>query len=297
MNPIRERLEYAALSIYAWKMRWLPLRMSRWWANLLGLFVAKVLKIRREVALDNMRHAFPDKSDRELQQLYVRCWQHFMRVGVEMARIPRIDLKFIKRWIDLKFQDSVLEKMKQGKGIIVVSGHIGNWELIGAGMAKLGYPVTFVVTTQSNKLVEQWMDRMRHSGGIDVVQKKDAVRGVLSVLKRNHAAAIMCDQDAGQAGVFVPFFGREASTARGAALFHLKTGAPIIFGAAPCDDSGVYRILFEPLEFPDLTGDREHDIEIIMRRISERLEQEIRKHPEQWLWLHRRWKSVRGREG
>ena len=89
MNPIRQKIEYAALAIYAWKMRWLPLRVSRWFANLLGLFVAKVLKIRREVALDNLKHAFPEKSDRERQQIYVRCWQHFMRVGVEMARMPR----------------------------------------------------------------------------------------------------------------------------------------------------------------------------------------------------------------
>ena len=122
-------------------------------------------------------------------------------------------------------------------------------------MSIIGYPVTYVVTSQTNQLVEAWMNRMRLSAGIEIVHRRNAVKGVLSALKRNRAVAILCDQDAGESGVMVPFFNRLASTPRGPALFHLKTGTPILFCAAPREKNGRYTVKFDELTFEDLTGD------------------------------------------
>lgn len=173
----------------------------------------------------------------------------------------------------------------------MVSGHFGNWEWMGGSMSRIGYPVTYVVTLQTNRFVEDWMNRMRGSVGAEIVHRRNAVKGVLSALKRNRAVAILCDQDAGEAGVFVSFFNRLASTPRGPALFHLKTGVPIVFSAAHRDKDGRLMVTFEKMNFSELTGDRGHDERAIMQVINTRLEDEIRRHPEQWLWLHRRWKS------
>ncbi len=291
MNPIRAKLEYAALAIFTWKMRWIPFRMARGVAIFWGWVVGGLLKLRQEVALDNIQQAFPNMNRKERLQMHLRCWQHFLTVGIELARIPRMNDKFMNKWIENSYLNVMDDALKQGKGIIAVSGHLGNWEYTGSSLARLGYPVTYVVAVQSNQLVTDWMDRMRGSVGIEIVSKRNAIRGVLSALKRNRIVAIMCDQDAGNAGMLVPFFGKLASTPRGAATFHLRTGSPIVFNVAPRDSSGVYHIFAEHLDFPNLTGDREQDTETILQKINEKLENEIRKSPEQYMWLHRRWKS------
>jgi len=272
-------------------MRILPFRFARLCAGFLGFLIGGLLGIRKKVALDNLRRAFPDKSERELKRIYLGCWQHFLKVGAEMARLPRMNDRFINRWIDLEKQTVMRDLLSRGRGAIVVAGHYGNWEWMGGCMSYIGYPVTYVVTSQTNRLVEDWMNRMRESVGVQIVHRSNAVRGVLAAIKQNRAIAILCDQDAAETGAFVPFFGRPASTPRGPAVFHLKTGVPIAFGAAHRDKNGVIRVLFEEMKFENLTGDRERDEFQIMKQITSRLEGEVRKHPEQWLWLHRRWKT------
>ena len=208
-----------------------------------------------------------------------------------MARMPRMNESFIERWIDLSQHTVIKEALNGGRGAIVVSGHFGNWEWMGGSMSRIGYAVTYVVTSQTNRLVEDWMNRMRKSAGVEIVHRRNAVKGVLSALKRNRAVAILCDQDAGGSGVFVPFFNRLASTPRGPAVFHLKTGVPIVFSAAHRDYNGRLMVTFEEMKFNGLTGDRGNDERTIMQSVTARLEDGIRLHPEQWLWLHRRWKS------
>lgn len=292
MISIRYRLEFAAISIVAWLARWLPYAWAVSLGRAIGTLAAKGLKLRKSVALDNLQRAYRDKTTAELEHIFIECWRHFGRVGMELARLPRLDLKFIERYVNTDNHTVLENALSQGKGVIMVSGHFGNWEIMGASLALMGYPVTYVVTTQSNKMVELWMDRMRESAGIEIVPRRDALRGVLSALKRNRAVAILCDQAAGEAGVIVPFFGRPASTPRGPAVFHLKTGAPVVFAAAPREDSGRYRLVMEDFKFDDFTGDRESDTQLIMKKISWRLEQEVLQKPEQWLWLHRRWKGI-----
>lgn len=290
-SNLRTELEYSAISLLAAIFRNLPLPWSRGIATQLGKFCARVLRLRRRVALDNLQIAFPEQSESEREAIYRGCWAHFMRAGAEMACLPKIDSSFIRRWFTIEGLDKIDEILEQGQGLLVVSGHLGNWEWMGGGIAKQGYPITYVVTSQSNPRVEEWLNRMRNSTGIEVSHKRDAVRGVLRALKKNRAMAIMCDQNSGKSGIFVPFFGKLASTPRGPALFHLKTGVPIVFTSAPIMPDGKCLVRFEQFNFEGLTGETEHDEYLIMAQITARLEQEIRAYPEQWLWLHRRWKT------
>lgn len=288
---IRSRLEYFGVTVLAAICRVLPLSVVRGIATGISWILSRILKLRQNVALDNLRQSFPEKSESELHDVYSRCWKHLVRVGFEMARLPRMNKRFIDRWIDLAQHTAFTEAFERGKGAIVVSGHFGNWEWMGGCMTILGYSLSYVVTSQANPLVEKWLDSIRRSAGAEIIPRRDAARGVLKALKRNRAVAILCDQDAGDAGVFVPFFNRPASTPRGPALFHLKTGAPIFFGTAHCDQNGRYHVKFEAMHFNNLTGERMHDEKSITAQITEQLESEIRQHPEQWLWLHRRWKT------
>ncbi|MCF7809903.1 lysophospholipid acyltransferase family protein [bacterium] len=286
-----KRIQYVLMLLLVGLFRYLPYRIAICFARLLAWKLAVILRLRRSVAIDNLNRAFPEKNSREIESIYRRCWSHFLQVGVEMARIPILNEREIKKRMDSSQGSLIREILNRGKGVIVVSAHFGNWEWMGTAMVREGYDITFIVTSQSNQFVDEWMDRMRTKGGIKTANRKDAVKATLKVLKNNEVVAIMCDQDAGRAGIFTVFFGQPASTPRGPALFHLKTGAPIVFSSSMRGKDGKYYVVFEEMVFDELAGNRDTDELMIMQKITDRLEQEIRAFPDQWLWLHRRWKT------
>ncbi len=292
MASLKDRIELSFVLFIAFVYRTLPLSIARMKASLLGWIIARVVGLRKTVAMQNLNSAFPHHTQTENYRIYVNCWKHFSRVGAEISRLPIMNIKSIEKSINTSSQIVLREALEGGKGVIVVSGHLGNWEWMGGSMARLGYPISFVVTGQSNPLTAGWLDKMRMSVGAEIILKDDAVRGILSAIRRNRVIAILCDQDAGDAGVFTEFFGRPASTPKGPAIFHLKTGTPILFTSALCDKSGYYNIVIEKFKFDEVSGDREEDIFNIMQKITSRLEEDIRLQPHQWLWLHRRWKTT-----
>ena len=284
------RLEYLLILGIAFLFRWLPINLSRGLGRSVGSFAGNVLKIRRQVAEENLSRAFPELSPLEIHQRYLQTWQHFGMVASELARLPRMELENLREQIDYPEPETLKAIFQRGKGVIFVSGHLGNWEWLGAMVASSGFPFTFVVEQQSNRLVEAWIDRMRMRGNVEIFSRSHAAKGTLQALKNNRMVAMLSDQDAGSAGVFVRFFKRPASTPRGPALFHLKTGAPLVYGSC-CRESGRYRLHFEEIVPVPLSGDREIDERAIMELISSRLEADIRAHPDQYMWLHRRWKT------
>jgi len=157
---------------------------------------------------------------------------------------------------------------------------------MGALCARLGYPVSFVVASQSNRRVEELMDRIRQSAGVEIIKRRDAIRGVVSALKRGRLVAMLIDQDAHEDGTFAPFFGIPASTPRGPAVFHLRTQAPLIFAQCVRLPGERYRIDLERFDTASCT-----DPDELTARMSARLEAAVRKTPEQWFWMHRRWKT------
>ena len=291
MNPIRARIEYALVSALAFLFRLAPLGIARSLADLVGWIAGNLIRFRRTAALDNLRHAFPEAGEDKLRGIYRSCWRHLVRVGAELTYLPRLRRDRLGPFLEIQGDMVIQNALQKGIGAILVAGHFGNWEWMGGCASLIGYQMTYVATNQSNPLVDEWLDRTRKSAGVEIIRRRDAARGVLSALKRNRMVAMLCDQDAGKAGVFVPFFGRPASTPRGPALFHIKTGVPLIYGSARFVEDGRYRICFEELNFNGLTGERESDEAAIMAQITARLEADVRRSPEQWLWLHRRWKT------
>lgn len=287
MKSWRQGIEYAAVKLLQGFILILPRRVAGAFGACLGN-VIYFIGIRRDVTEANLRAAFPTLPPRAIRAVTRRVYRHLGRVAVGSAWVPHIKSDALDRWIFVKGRQVLDDVLSRGKGAIIVSGHFGNWELMGGIMTALGYPATYVVTTQRNKRIEVLIDGLRMSAGIEVVKVREGVRGVLSALKRNRFVAMMIDQDAHEAGVFVPFFGRDASAPKGPASFHLKTGCPLIFAYSLRIPGERYIINIEELDTSNL---RPRDATTVTALATEKLEQAIRETPEQWLWMHRRWKT------
>jgi KDO2-lipid IV(A) lauroyltransferase len=177
--------------------------------------------------------------------------------------------------------------------LIVVTGHLGNWELGGAYVAARGVPIDAVARHMANPLFDRYLTRTRERIGMSIIHDEEAVKRVPRSLRSGRVVAFLVDQGAvGLASTWVPFFGRLAKTPRGPAVFALRLGAPIVFGAVVRRPSGRYMLTFEAID-PVETGDREVDVDRIVAEYTLTLERHVRRTPEQYFWHHRRWKHQR----
>jgi len=237
-----------------------------------------------------LRDAFPDKSERWINQTTRQVYRNMAMVAAELARIPKLKGEEFNKWVDMTGEENVDRVLARGKGCLVVSAHFGCWEYHGAYAANKGYSVTYVAAQQSNSKIEEVINDLRRSVGIEILKREYAGRGVVKALRQNKLLAIMIDQDAGDSGVFVPFFGKPASTTKGVAVFAIKMSASVLVISGHRTADGISKSHLRPVDYT-FTGDEEKDIEGLTAEITKMLEEDIRKTPEQWLWLHRRWKT------
>ena len=228
------------------------------------------------------------------EQIARAAYGHLGRTSIETAVLPSYSAnEIIDLFESVHGWNIVEERMARGKGLILVTGHLGNWELGGAYLAARGLPIDAVARHMANPLFDKYLTSTRQRIGMTVVHDEDAVRRVPRSLRSGRAVAFLVDQGAiGLASAWVPFFGRFAKTPRGPAVFALRLGAPIVFGVALRQPSGRYSLTFEPIDATE-TGDRDSDVERIVTDYTNVLERWIRTAPEQYLWHHRRWKHQR----
>jgi KDO2-lipid IV(A) lauroyltransferase len=179
-----------------------------------------------------------------------------------------------------------------GRGALLLTGHFGNFELLGAWLGRM-HPVDFVVKPLTNPYVDRWLEGLRRESGVGTLPLGLGVRGVYRALRENRWIALLADQDARRDGVFVPFFGRDASTPRGPAELAVRTGAPIVMGFGWRGADGRLRLDVGPTLTPDPgIADPEASVRDLTARHTAALEARVRERPEQWFWLHRRWKTA-----
>jgi KDO2-lipid IV(A) lauroyltransferase len=247
--------------------------------------------VRRNVVERQIAAAFPDASTTAVGALVREAYGHFGEVLIETALLPRLGRQGI---LDLFEEAEGFEQIQEahnaGKGIILITGHFGNWELAGAYVASRGIPIEVIVRRMNNPLFDAYVTRTREGAGMIVVHDHDAVRRTPRAFKAGHAVAFVADQGVlGLASTFVPFFGRPAKTPRGPAVFALRFRLPTFFVAAVREANGKYRCVVTPVEIPD-TGDRETDVDGVVARYTAILETWVRQYPGQYFWHHRRWK-------
>jgi Kdo2-lipid IVA lauroyltransferase/acyltransferase len=286
--------EYYALRGAVAALDRLSLRQAGRIGEWLGALGYRPFGIRRAVVERQVRAALPELSDEEVHRVARESYENLGRTAIETALLPgRTREQVLGMFSRVDGWDVVERATARGRGVLFVTGHLGNWELAGSLVAAKGVPLEAVARRMQNPLFDRYLTSTRQSIGMNVIHDADAVRRVPRAMREQHAVAFLVDQGAvGLASTWVPFFGRLAKTPRGPAVFALRLGAPVVFGAALRQPDGRYVMGFEEVR-AESTGDREADVDRIVAAYTATLERWVRRAPEQYFWHHRRWKHQR----
>lgn len=217
------------------------------------------------------------------------CFENIGRTLAEFCLADRCADELIAR-MDLEGTEHLRTALRAGRGVFFVSGHCGNWELLGARLAR-EVPMTSLARAMANPLVDSDIEARRRAAGVRTLDARDAVRGVLGALRRNEAVGMLLDQNAlRRERVFVPFLGRPAATNVGLAILALKSGAPVLPAFSARLGNGRHRAWIGPPIGAVATGERPERLGVSTARYTAAIEEYVRRHPEQWFWVHNRWK-------
>jgi len=289
LKALQHKIEYVAVRFGLWLGRAFPLSLTRPFGAMLGRIAWSVLRVRRSVSIDNIRGAL-DVGDGEARRIGRASYENLGRNLMEFIAAPGLSRAEMRSMLRIEGAEHFDEALAQGRGAMIFSGHFGTWEFIVSTVNVHDYPTHGLVAAQSNRQVDEVIMDVRRSLFQFHIPRDFSLRRILRVLQKNEFVAMLGDQDAGPDGLFVPFFGRPASTPRGAASIALKQGLPImcIFMYRQPDHTHVMAV--ERVDAnPSLSG--EPAVQDLTRRITERLEAAIRKRPELYLWAHKRWKT------
>ena len=250
------------------------------------------LGIRRSTVEANLRLAFPAATDEWIRRTVLGTYEHLGREAAAMLRLSKLEPEAVVQRTQPRGWDELNDALSEKRGVILVTGHYGNWEIAAAAVAARGVPIAAIVRRQGNLLVDARLDALRRRLGVETITQREAPSRVPRLLRRNGVVGIVGDQDARRAGVFVPFFGHPSSTHRGPALFALKLNAPVFSCVARrLPGPGVrYEVAGERVPVTR-TGDLEADVLRLTTELAARLEAQVREAPEQYFWFHRRWKT------
>ena len=287
-SSLRTWVEYAAARAVVASLSVGPPGWSDRLARLyVGLLDRAIPRLRR-TAERNVRMALPALSTAEQTRIVAGSFHSIARVLVALSRFPQIDAQNISEWIRYDGFEHFEAAMQGGRGVLFATAHLGNWELSAFAHAILAQqPMHVVVRALDNPRIDSLVAGRRTLSGNSVIEKRDYARGILRALGRNQAVGVLIDQNAGlREGIFIDFFGIQACVATGFAKLAAHSGAPIIPGFALWSESERRYILkfYPPIH---ATGDAEADT----RALHAQLESVIRQYPDQWLWMHRRWKT------
>ncbi|MHB8420194.1 MAG: lysophospholipid acyltransferase family protein [Myxococcales bacterium] len=265
----------------------LPLRFALALGAGLGRLAHRLLRSQRRLALEHLAIAFPDRGLDERDALAAACFEELGRCGLEACQAARIDVRSYVRWSASEIAE-MRRGLAEGKGGLFVTGHVGNWELLARRIVAEGFDHAVVVRESGDPRLAALVARYRSSGGVRTVGRGSGsgpLREMLSAFKRGALLGLLIDQDTRVRGHHVPFFGRLAHTPRAAEDLALRTGAPVFVGFIHRDPGGGHTLHTERVPVPaDLPPGR------LTAALTARIEAEIRSHPRDWVWMHRRWK-------
>jgi KDO2-lipid IV(A) lauroyltransferase len=260
----------------------------------IGMLGYKPLGIRRAVVERQVAAAFPGLTEAEVARIARASYASLGRTTIETALLPTYSREQVLSLVEEVTGWELVERaLAQGRGCMIVTGHLGNWELGGSYVAACGVPLEAVARRMENPLFDHYLTETRRRIGMTVIHDADAVRRVPRALREQHSVAFLIDQGAvGLASTWVPFFGRYAKTPRGPAVFALRLRAPLLFACALRQPNGRFVIHFEEVPM-EQTGTLDADVDRIVASYTSTLERWVRRAPEQYFWHHRRWKHQR----
>ena len=271
----------------------LPRKLSRALGSGISSVAFHGLGRLRKVGLRNLQLAFPQKTDADREEILRSVYRNLGYLLAEFCLMPRYTPEETSRFIRYEGLENYLNARDRGKGVLVLTGHLGAWELSSFYHSLMGYPMGMVIRRLDNPMVDQFVNRIRCLHGNRVVHKDDFARGLIASMRAGETVGILMDTNmTPPQGVFVPFFGIEACTASGMARIALKTGAAVLPGFLLWEQREKRYVLRfgQELELVH-TGDSEVDAISNTALFTKVIERYVRDYPEQWLWMHRRWKT------
>lgn len=292
-ETMREWFEYAAVWLVLKVLEALPRSMARGLAAGVARMVYALLPKLRKTAEFNLQLAFPDWDDAQRQATIRGMVQNLGWMAAEFAHLPDYTKENIDQVVILDGHENFLEGQRRGKGVLYLTGHIGAWELSSFAHALYGFPLHYMARPLDNARVDDLVNRYRCLSGNQPVFKNESARALLKILRDAGTVGILADQNTMPAeGVFVDFFGTPACTTTGLARVALHTDAAVVPGYAYWDDAiRKYRLRFEPPVELSRSGETERDVFVNTQKFTRVIESIVRKHPEQWVWAHARWKT------
>ena len=290
---MKEWMEYAAVWVLLKGLGVLPRPLARSLAAMLARILYALMPKLRKTAEVNLRIAFPEWNEAQRKAVSRGMARNLGWMAAEFARFPRYSKGNIEQIVALDGHENFLEGQGRGKGVLVLTGHIGAWELSSFAHALYGFPLHFMARPIDNRKLDDLVSRYRCLPGNRPILKNESARVMLKILKESGTIGILADQNSmPEEAVFVNFFGKTASTTTGIARLALHTGAAVVPGYAVWD-AGIrkYRLRFEPPVELLRTGDTERDVFENTQRFTKVIEEIIRKYPEQWVWVHGRWNT------
>lgn len=291
-NPLKDWLIYLALRTFIVYLSLFDIQTNLNTACFLGRLLWKYYHRGRKRALDNLRASFPEKSEKWLRQTGRRSFEHIVMLAVDVLFTPRLVTKHNWRSYS-KYRNAERTKwlMQEGRGLIMVTAHYGNFEIMGYIMGLFGFKIYSIARPLDNKYVSRYLYGVRQRAGQTILDKKGASRMMEQIISSGSTLCFIADQDAGRKGIFVDFFGRKASTYKSIGLIAITYNIPIVVGC--CRRIGnhfCFELVGNRMIFPQEWASKDNPLEWITAEYTKAIEEFVREDPGQYWWLHRRWK-------
>lgn len=292
-GSVKTRTEYALAWTLLKGLGLLPRRVALAAGQTIAFIAQHILPRLARHADVNLQLAFPQLSERSRAQLRRATFVNLGRLLGEVSQFPRLSPENISNLVVYEGLENYLTAKARGNGVLLLTGHIGAWELSSFAHSIYGYRLSFLKRKIDNPLVERLVESYRSRFGNSSIDKRGSLRDVIRTLKEGGVVGILADLNTTrEEGVFVDFFGLLACTTAGVAMLAQRTGAAVLPGYIVWDEAaGVHRLCFEPSIETVNTGDRKADTVNNTARYTQALERIIRRYPDQWLWIHRRWRT------
>ena len=290
---MREKLEFWLVLIVARPLGWLPRGAARLVAGMIAWVAYCMLGRLRSVGERNLALAFPELSSKSRRAELRGVFRSLGRQLAEFCRMTRYTAENTRGWIRTEGLDHYLAAKARGKGVLIVTGHLGAWELSSFYHSLMGFPMSMVARPLDNRPLDAYVNAIRCLHGNRVLNKDDFARGLLTAMRQGETVGILMDTNmTPPQGVFVEFFGKQACAASGLARVALKTGAAVLPGFMVWEQAERRYVLhFGPQLVFERSADAEADIVAATQQCTSAIESWIRRYPDQWLWIHRRWKT------
>ncbi|MBK7379958.1 MAG: lysophospholipid acyltransferase family protein [Ignavibacteriales bacterium] len=288
---MKSKLEYFLLISFQKFFGLIGLQNARKLNSIVAFVFFYLIPIRKKTVFNNLRLAFPNWDESKIKKT---AWGNYKSIAVtfiEILLLENLSTYELTNAVNCPNKNLIVNKFNEGKGVILLSAHFGNWEFVALSVAQqIGIPFSVIIKPQSNKFVSDRMNKYRTKWGNKIVPLGMSVRTIYQELKAKNIIAMVADQRGPADGMRVNLFGIQSATYDGPATLAVKTGAPMIYGISIRQPDDTYLLELEEVDMNNLPENEEEKIKEITQRHTSILERIIRQYPEQWFWMHNRWK-------